>query len=88
MKDNHEIICFVDNNPVLSDTSLFGISIISADRILGYQEEDIVICTEAYNQIGKQLKEKGILNYYIMLDGHLYKSSEQKVKSGHVQDAL
>lgn len=80
LKDNHEIICFVDNNPVLSDTSLFGIPIISADRILEYQEEDIdiVICTEAYDQIGKQLKEKGILNYYIMLDDHLYKSSEQK----------
>lgn len=80
LKDNHEIVCFVDNNPVLSDTCLFGVPIISADRISGYQGEDIdiVICTEAYDQIGKQLKEKGILNYYIMLDGHLYKSIEQK----------
>ncbi|MCI8724543.1 MAG: N-acetyl sugar amidotransferase [Hungatella sp.] len=79
LKDKYEILCFADNNPVLSNTYLLGIPVIPAERILEYKKEDadIVVCTESYIQIGKQLKEMGISSYYIMLDGHLYQSYEK-----------
>ena len=71
LKDKYEILCFADNNPVLSNTYLLGIPVIPAERILEYKKEDadIVVCTESYTQIGKQLKEMGISSYYIMLEG-------------------
>lgn len=80
LNQTHEIICFVDNNPALSGTYLFGVPIISADRIMEYQKNniDIVVCTDAHYQIGKQLRKMGISNYYVMLDGHLYQSIEKK----------
>ncbi len=80
LKEEYEIVCFADNNPKLAGTRLFGIPIISADKILEYwqQDLDVVICTEAYCQISEQLNIMGIKDYYVMLDGHLYHAGEHK----------
>ena len=80
LKEEYEIVCFADNNSKLAGTQLFGIPIISADKILEYwqQDLDVVICTAAYDQISEQLKAMGIKNYFVMLDGHLYHAGERK----------
>lgn len=74
LKVKNEIICFVDNDPLLCGTTLFDKPIISVEQIFEYRQDeaDIVICTAAYNQVGNQLGEMGITNYYVMLDDHLY----------------
>lgn len=75
LKDEKEIICFADNNSSLWGKALFDIPIISAEQICRYKldEIDIVVTTREYYQVEKQLKEMGIADYFIMLDGHLYK---------------
>ena len=80
LKEEKEILCFVDNNPALSGTYLFDIPVISAAEIPDYRKDqaDVVVCTEAYYEIGMQLKKTGISEYYIMLDGHLYQSSKRE----------
>ncbi len=80
LKEKYRIMCFVDNNPVLVGTDLFDIPIVSADKVQDYlrQEADVVICADSYCQIGEQLKAMGIMDYYVMLDGHLYHKSIQK----------
>lgn len=78
LKAEHEIVCFADNNPSLWGTTLFEVPIISAEQISDYRQDetDIVICTATYHQVRVQLREMGITNYYIMLDGHVYRDSE------------
>lgn len=80
LKEKYEIMYFADNNPALAGTFLFDIPIISADKILGYlqQDVDVVVCTDAYDSIGEQLKTMGIMDWYVMLDGHLYHNSVNK----------
>lgn len=80
LKDNYEIVCFVDNNQALAGTYLFDIPIISADKMSEYlaQDADVIVCTDLYYQIGEQLNAMGITDYYVMLDGHLYYGSERK----------
>ncbi len=80
LKGKYEIMCFVDNNLALTGTFLFDHPIISADKMLDYlqQDADIVVCTDAYCQVGEQLNTMGITDWYVMLDGHLYHNSVQK----------
>lgn len=80
LKEEKEILCFVDNNPALSGTYLFDIPVISAAGIPDYRkgQADVVVCTEAYYEIGVQLKKMGIPDYYIWLDGSLYQSYERE----------
>lgn len=80
LKGKYEVMYFADNNPALAGTYLFDIPIISADKILDYlqQDVDIVVCTDAYYTIGEQLKTMGIMDWYVMLDGHLYHNSTHK----------
>lgn len=86
LKAEHEIVCFVDNNSSLWGTTLFGVPIISVGQISEYSQDeaDVVICTAAYLQVREQLKETGITNYYVMLDGHLYKGDDQNTVESRV----
>ena len=81
----------MDNNPKLWGTTLFDIPIISAEQICKYRkdEADIVISTLAFHQVGIQLKEMGITDYSVMLDGHIYRKNERNTaESRYAQDAL
>lgn len=80
LKEKYEILCFADNNPGLTGTYLFELPIISADCIFDYlqKDADVVVCTEAYDTIGRQLKAMGIMEWYVMLDGHLYHNRTQE----------
>lgn len=86
LKAEHEIVCFVDNNPSFWGTTLFDVPIVSVDQIPKYQQNgvDIVICIAEYHQVREQLKEIGIADYYVMLEGHLYKGNEQNLMAGRV----
>ncbi|MFG6334314.1 MAG: N-acetyl sugar amidotransferase [Lachnospiraceae bacterium] len=74
LKEKYEILGFADNNPALAGTCLFGLTIVSADKIADCmgQDVDVIVCADAYEQMGRQLKNMGITDYYVMLDGHLY----------------
>lgn len=80
LKGKHEVIYFADNNSALTGTYLFDIPIILADKILDYlqQDVDVVVCTDAYYTIGEQLKTMGVMDWYVMLDGHLYHNSAHR----------
>lgn len=80
LKEKYEILCFADNNSGLSGSCLFERPIISADRMADYLQKDvdIVVCTDAYYTIGEQLKAMGIMEWYVMLDGHLYHNKVQE----------
>lgn len=86
LKDGHEIVCFVDNNPALWGMTLFDVPIVSAEQIANYRQDevDIVITTGEYHQVEKQLKEMGISNYFVMLDGHLYRNNEHSTVENKV----
>lgn len=86
LKADHEIICFVDNNPSLLGTMLLGVPIISAEQISEYQKDgaDIVICTSAYHQVRTQLEEMGITDCYVMLDGHIYRENGHNTAESRV----
>lgn len=78
LKDEYEIVAYVDNNPALDGKILNGIEIISFERMqkLKCRETDIIICVSNYEQICQQLILIGIREYYVMLEGFLYKTSE------------
>ncbi len=86
LKAKHEIVCFVDNNPSLWGMTLFDVPIISAEHISKYRkdEADIVISTLACHQVGIQLKEMGIMDYFVMLDGHIYRENERNTAVSRV----
>lgn len=81
LKEKVEIIGFADNNPVLHGSHLLGIPVISPNKIADYlqQDIDVIVCADAYEQIGRQLKSMGIADYYIMLDNHLYHNHVKEV---------
>lgn len=80
LKGKYEILCWADNNLTLQETYIFGIPVISPNKIVNYMERDvdIVICASAYDQIGLQLNNMGITDYYVMIDGHLYHNYSKK----------
>lgn len=77
MKEQFEIIGFVDDNIVTAGGHLFGISVISTTELqeMHSAEIDIVICAEDYFRISTELIETGINEYYVMMEGFLYRNS-------------
>mgnify|MGYP001068213013 CR=1 FL=1 len=80
LREKYEVVGFADNNQELVGSYLFEIPIISADKIVdcSRQDVDIVITAAAYYPIGVQLKAMGIVEWYVMLDGHLYHKNVKK----------
>lgn len=80
MKDQYEILYYVDNNTSLVGTELFGIPVISAVQLkeIYSSKIDIIICTRNYFQIGAQLMQMGITEYYVMLEGFLYHTNDME----------
>lgn len=77
MKDQYEILYFVDNNILLDGTELFGIPVISGTKLkeVYFQDMEVIICVKNYSEISSQLNQIGIRDYYILLGGFLYHSS-------------
>lgn len=74
LRKEYHIISFADNNPDVQGTFYEGIPVISGEELknLDMSDTDIVICTRAYDQIGSQISDMGIFEYYVMLEGFLY----------------
>lgn len=76
LKENHQIICIVDNDSNLYGMKPWGIPVISVEQLKEYYdlEVDIVIATVHHVEVAAQLKRCGIdiKDYFVMLDGHLY----------------
>lgn len=80
LKDVYTILCFVDNNAQNIGESLYGKPVVSIDGILDYADDktDIVICVGLYAPIIVQLMQMNIHDYYIMVEGFLFHTSEHE----------
>ena len=81
MHKTHEIVCFADNNPQLSGKTVFDLPIINGNDLLDVYAADIdvVICIDKYHSdIGCQLINMGICEYYVFIDGLLYRSTSRE----------
>ena len=76
----HNILCFVDNNPALWNNHIFGLPIISSSELLTWYSKDtnVVIATKAYYSISAQLISMGIKEFYVMMEGFLSRFNEQE----------
>lgn len=74
LKDKYKIVCFCDNKKDLRGKTLFNIPIVSPSEMFELldNDTDIVISSSYYNEIGKQLNDSGIDNYYIGFDGTIF----------------
>lgn len=78
LKEQGEIIYYVDNNVKLQGSQLHGISIISLEelkQIYDSEQYALIVCVKKYQQIVRQLLEIGIMEYFIMYGGVLYYNS-------------
>lgn len=80
LKNNHEIIFFCDNKKAIQGKTLFGIPIISPEDMNKYidSDTDIIISSSSYLEIGKQLDDMNINNYFIGYDGTVFNKPEER----------
>lgn len=82
LKDFYDILFYVDNNKNIQGKELHNIPIISVEKMLeiyNKEEMDIVVCSQAYYSMANQLIEAGIEEYYVLLEGFLYRFNETEV---------
>lgn len=81
LKKKCNILFYVDNDKNKSGCKLHGIEIINTQRlkeIYGKRSIDVVVSSRYFNEIGKQLCEIGISDYYVMAEGMFYHRSMEK----------
>ena len=80
LKRDFDIVAYADNNISLWGTHLWGIQIISPDRIIELcdHETGVVIAVQKYQEIYQQLLEMGITTVLIWIEGFLYHYDERK----------
>lgn len=79
LKGSREIAYFVDNNEEMQGKSLHKIPIISVDKMKDIYNSalyELVVCVKEYQPITGQLADIGITDYYIMLQGLLFRCDE------------
>ena len=75
------IYAYTDNNEKLIGEKIFNLDIISPDEAFSlckYQNMEIIIAINAYEDIHKQLEQNGIHSYIIWREGFLYRYDEKK----------
>lgn len=81
-KNGYSIDFYVDNNVNIQGTKIEGVKVLSPQELEGLYSADIydiVVCSKAYYIMVNQLISMGILEYYIMLEGLLYHSSQAEM---------
>ena len=79
LKEFYDILFYVDNNKNIQGKELFHIPILSVEKmveIYDKDEMDIIICSQAYYSMAKQLLDASIQEYYVLLEGLLYRFNE------------
>lgn len=82
LRKSYDIIFYVDNSESIQGKKIYDIPVMSVSQMMEiYDEEemDIIICSQAYYDIANQLVDLGIVNYYVLLEGFLYRFSETEV---------
>lgn len=74
LKDKYNVICFLDNDNRLYGKEYDGKEILSPDKIdkKMMNDIDIIICSSKYYEIASQITDRGILSYYVMIEGMLF----------------
>lgn len=60
LTEKYDIVAYCDNNQDKWATDFMGCRVISPEEILNYESVQVVIASQYYNAIGKQLNEMGI----------------------------
>lgn len=81
-KELYNILFYVDNNENIQGKKIYNIPIISIDKMLeiyNKKDMDVIICSQAYYSMANQLLEVGIDEYYVLLEGFLYRFNRKEV---------
>jgi hypothetical protein len=76
LKDLYKEICFIDDGQTQVKTEIFGRDIIDPDQFSQQvaKNVDIFVCTIDYFKTTEILIEKGISDYYVIMDGFIWHS--------------
>jgi len=77
--DNVDVACTFDNDPKKWGATAYGVPVrnpAELPRIL-MDDDRVVIVSVYHKEIGKQLEDMGVKDYYIFLDGLKYKRERQ-----------
>ena len=76
LHNEHTIQCFADNNPKKISTTFHGIEVVALSALPLKQKEgaDILVAIHAHRDVGGQLDEMGIRNYYVYQNGVIYRN--------------
>lgn len=80
LKDTADILYYVDNSPEKIGKQMHGIEIIDIrglEQVIGSRKTDIIISSQYYAEIAKQLYDIGVNAYYVMLGGLLFYTGEK-----------
>ncbi len=87
LKHFYNILYYVDNNEELQGKKLFDIEIVSLSQMVksvNTSETDIIICSNAYVDIAKQLRSLSINDYYVMLNDMYYVDNNEELILKHL----
>ena len=75
-----DIIYYVDNNISIQGSAVYGIPIISLEQLGNVYDKsiEVIICSRSYWEMANQLKERGINEYSVMVEGFLYHYSKEE----------
>lgn len=79
VRDFFNIIKYVDNNKQLWGTELNGVEIVNPKEICNYKVDIVIIASESYEEIAKQLDQMGIFDYLVVRAGFLYKYDMRRI---------
>lgn len=86
--DDIEVVCYVDNYNKINEIN--GKKVIQPNELKEYIYDYIIICSQYYKEIVKQLKligikEENILSYFYYLEDKLYYENKNEVISKYIQ---
>ncbi len=78
LKNDTEIVNYIDNDSKKNGKKLHGIKIIGVEELKRIMNDEltVIITSQYYSDIAEQLCSIGIKEYYVMLDGLLFHTNE------------
>lgn len=61
-------MCFIDNNSKMQGKTFHDSPVYAPDKLLSFADRHVIICNSYYREIGNQLEDMGISQYYVWVD--------------------
>lgn len=81
IRDNYNTLFFIDDNLDVIENEILGIPVISSDEIpkrCNLKDIDVIITSKPYLEKAGKIREIGISDFYVALEGFLYHSDESE----------